>query len=78
MENSLTLTLILQFISVWDMYAEDIEEYAMKKSEIRNRFTSKGVPLPKELELGNKDDVMEEMDPTMKAFLDLEKKMRNM
>lgn len=63
---------------VWDMYAEDMEDYAMKKSDIRNRFIAQGVPLPKELEKGNKDDAMAEMDPTMKAFLDMEKKLKNM
>jgi hypothetical protein len=58
------------------MYGEDMEEYATKKSEIRNQFKSQGVPLPKELETG--DDSMEEMDPSMKAFLDMEKKLKNM
>lgn len=58
------------------MYAEDMEEYALKKQEIRDRFKLNGVPLPKELEKGGKDDVMDEMDPTMKAFLDMEKKLK--
>ncbi len=58
------------------MYAEDLEEYALKKQKIRDRFKSHNVPLPKELEKGGKDDVMDEMDPTMKAFLDMEKKLQ--
>lgn len=60
------------------MYGEDMEEYASKKAEIRNRFKEAGITLPKELETGNKNDAMEEMDPSMKAFLDMEKKLKNM
>ncbi|MBM6385647.1 MAG: hypothetical protein JSY10_16940 [Paenibacillus sp.] len=60
------------------MYGEDMEEYASQKTEIRNRFKEAGVTLPKELEKGNQNDAMEEMDPSMKAFLDMEKKLKNM
>lgn len=59
------------------MYGEDMEEYAAKKSEIRNRFESQGVRLPKELEVGSGDQP-EEMDPSMKAFLDMEKRLHSM
>lgn len=55
-----------------------MEEYASQKTEIRNRFKEAGVTLPKELEKGNQNDAMEEMDPSMKAFLDMEKKLKNM
>ena len=60
------------------MYAEDMEEYASEKSNIREKFIQQNEPLPKELEKGNKDDALEEMDPSMKAFLDMEKKLKNM
>lgn len=66
------------FFSVWDMYGEDMEEYATHKTEIRNRFKEAGVALPKELEKNSQNDAMEEMDPSMKAFLDMEKKLKNM
>ncbi|GAA5805599.1 hypothetical protein HPULCUR_011119 [Helicostylum pulchrum] len=65
-------------MSVWDMYGEDMEEYALQKTEIRNRFKEAGVALPKELEKNSQNDAMEEMDPSMKAFLDMEKKLKNM
>lgn len=60
------------------MYGEDMEDYAAEKAEIRDRFKKAGVALPKELETNNKNDAMEEMDPSMKAFLDMEKKLKNM
>lgn len=59
------------------MYGEDMEEYAAKKSEIRNRFKSQGVPLPIELD-PSANDQPDEMDPTMKAFLEMEKKLNAM
>lgn len=55
-----------------------MEEYATHKTEIRNRFKEAGVALPKELEKNSQNDAMEEMDPSMKAFLDMEKKLKNM
>ncbi|EPB87223.1 hypothetical protein HMPREF1544_05945 [Mucor circinelloides 1006PhL] len=59
---------------VWDMYQEDMDEYAARKKEIKKQFVDAGEPLPKELDSSSKD-VVEEMDPTMKAFLEMEKKL---
>lgn len=61
------------FHSVWDMYQEDMDEYAARKKEIKKQFVDAGEPLPKELD--SSKDVVEEMDPTMKAFLEMEKKL---
>jgi len=56
------------------MYQEDMDEYAARKKEIKKQFVDAGEPLPKELDSSSKD-VVEEMDPTMKAFLEMEKKL---
>ncbi|OBZ85172.1 hypothetical protein A0J61_06772 [Choanephora cucurbitarum] len=60
---------------VWDLYQEDMEEYNEKKREIRDQFKEAGEPLPPELQK-RQDDQAEEMDPTMKAFLEMEKKLK--
>ncbi|GAN10968.1 conserved hypothetical protein [Mucor ambiguus] len=63
---------------VWDMYQEDMEAYAARKKEINNQFLHAGEPLPRELDPSNAvDDAVEEMDPTMKAFLEMEKKLNS-
>jgi hypothetical protein len=51
-----------------------MEEYNMEKKEIKNRFIEANEPLPEAL---LKYDPMAEMDPTMKAFLEMEKKLNN-
>jgi hypothetical protein len=60
------------------MYQEDMEEYSQKKRELRDKFIQAGEPIPIELDPSKTVDVIEEMDPTMKAFLEMEKKMKNM
>ncbi|KAI7906458.1 oxidoreductase-like protein [Cokeromyces recurvatus] len=62
---------------VWDIYQEDMDEYIQKKKGLRNKFIEAGETLPKELESTNNIDVMDEMDPTMKAFLEMERKLKN-
>lgn len=60
------------------MYQEDMEEYAARKKEIKKQFLDAGEPLPRELDPANAvDDAVEEMDPTMKAFLEMEKKLNS-
>lgn len=56
------------------MYQEDMEEYNQAKNEIKDRFIEANEPLPQVL---LKHDPMEEMDPTMKAFLEMEKQLKN-
>lgn len=65
------------FNSVWDMYQEDMEDYAMRKKDIKKKFLDAGESLPRELDPSKTIDEAEEMDPTMKAFLEMEKKLNN-
>ncbi|CAG8618303.1 12298_t:CDS:2 [Acaulospora colombiana] len=61
-------------MSVFDVYQEDIQEWNKKVNAIRERLLRMNKPLPPILEQGNKPDG-DEMDPGMKAFLELEKKL---
>lgn len=65
------------FNSVWDMYQEDIEDYAMRRKDIKKKFLDAGESLPRELDSSTTVDVVEEMDPTMKVFLEMEKKLNS-
>ena len=62
---------------VWDMYQEDIEDYAMRRKDIKKKFLDAGESLPRELDSSTTVDVVEEMDPTMKVFLEMEKKLNS-
>ena len=65
--------------SVWDLYEEDMQEYQAKKQEIRAMFEKAGEPLPASLERSNKsvvEEMEDEMDPTMKAFRAMERKLK--
>ncbi|KAL0137788.1 hypothetical protein V8B55DRAFT_1439124 [Mucor lusitanicus] len=49
-----------------------------EEKEIKKQFLDAGEPLPRELDPANAvDDAVEEMDPTMKAFLEMEKKLNS-
>ncbi|KAI9259679.1 oxidoreductase-like protein [Phascolomyces articulosus] len=64
---------------VWDIYQEDMEEYQAEKAELRQRFNDAGEQLPSSLAASKKsiqDQIQDEMDPTMKAFYAMEKKMK--
>lgn len=66
--------------SVWDIYQEDMEEYLEQKSEIRQRFIEANQPVPPSLSSSNKsaaEQVQEEMDPTIRAFVEMERKLGN-
>lgn len=65
--------------SVWDLYEEDMQEYQAKKQEIRDMFEQEGEPLPAPLKRSNKsvvEEMEDEMDPTMKAFRAMERKLK--
>ncbi|KAL1929674.1 hypothetical protein VTP01DRAFT_1812 [Rhizomucor pusillus] len=65
---------------VWDIYQEDMEEYLEQKSEIRQRFIEANQPVPPSLSSSNKsaaEQVQEEMDPTIRAFVEMERKLGN-
>lgn len=66
--------------SVWDLYEEDMQEYQAKKQEIRDMFEEAGEPLPASLKRSNKsviEEMEDEMDPTMKAFRAMERKLKS-
>lgn len=57
-----------------------MEEYQAHKAELRSRFEKAGQSIPPSLVSNNKSaaaEVEEEMDPTMKAFLAMERKLGN-
>jgi hypothetical protein len=57
------------------MYQEDIEDYRERKNDLIKRFEDAGEAIPKELQKQDNSDPLEDMDPTMKAFLAMEKKL---
>ncbi|KAG0163992.1 hypothetical protein DFQ28_011098 [Apophysomyces sp. BC1034] len=63
---------------VWDLYQEEMEEYQAQKTALRQRFEKAGQPVPKQLVLRKSaaEQVQEEMDPGMRAFLAMEKQMK--
>ncbi|KAI8970135.1 hypothetical protein BDF20DRAFT_889527 [Mycotypha africana] len=65
--------------SVWDMYEEDIEEFQKEREDLRNRFIEAGEPIPEELQKSsnNMNEGETDIDPTMRAFLEMEKKLNN-
>ncbi|CDS11151.1 hypothetical protein LRAMOSA03414 [Lichtheimia ramosa] len=67
-------------VCVWDLYEEDMQEYQAKKQEIRDMFEEAGEPLPASLKRSNKsviEEMEDEMDPTMKAFRAMERKLKS-
>lgn len=56
-----------------------MEEYHAKKAEIRKRFEDAGEPVPDILGSSKsaQAEVEETMDPTIRAFLAMEKKLGN-
>jgi hypothetical protein len=72
--------------SVYDIYQEDMEAYKHQMNDLRQRFTTAGIDLPEALMTkkmkshtttpdDDDDDDDDGMDPTMKAFLEMEKKL---
>ncbi|KAJ2747409.1 hypothetical protein GGI20_000547 [Coemansia sp. BCRC 34301] len=57
---------------VWDLYDDDIREYQKQASVIRSAFEAQGKSVPSCLRPENLRDAV---DPTMRAFLDLEREM---
>lgn len=61
---------------VWDIYREDIEDYQAKRDEARAALVKQGRTIP--LELGGTEkqtDLISQLDPTLQAFIALEKKL---
>ncbi|KAI8340928.1 oxidoreductase-like protein [Chlamydoabsidia padenii] len=68
---------------VYDIYQEDMETYKQQMIDLRQRFDNAGVDIPdalmtKKMKSSTSDpqpDDDDDMDPTMKAFLEMEKKL---
>jgi hypothetical protein len=63
---------------VWDVYQEDIEEYRVKKKDLRERLMAANVIVPPELQpkFTKDGDATDDLDPGMKAFLEMEKRLQ--
>ncbi|ORX68969.1 hypothetical protein DL89DRAFT_293452 [Linderina pennispora] len=57
---------------VWDLYDDDMREYQQQAKAISEEFEKQGKPVPEELKPENLRD---SIDPTMRAFLDLEREL---
>ncbi|CAO3614162.1 unnamed protein product [Cunninghamella blakesleeana] len=62
---------------VYDIYQEDMELYKEQLDNIRNRFKAAGKELPDILKRKKDKKIDDEMDPTMRAFLEMEKKLNS-
>ncbi|KAI9308503.1 hypothetical protein BJ944DRAFT_99770 [Cunninghamella echinulata] len=60
---------------VYDIYQEDMEFYKDQMNSIRQRFKAAGKELPAVLKQKKDQKPEDEMDPTMRAFLEMEKKL---
>ncbi|RIB08924.1 hypothetical protein C2G38_2210305 [Gigaspora rosea] len=61
-------------MSVLDIYQDDLKEWKEKTDRIRKRLSKEGKPLPPILMQSN-DSTEDDIDPGIKAFLELEKKL---
>ncbi|KAJ2392335.1 hypothetical protein GGI23_005241 [Coemansia sp. RSA 2559] len=57
---------------VWDLYDEDMREYQKYATEARQAFEAQGKPVPEQL---HPENLRDSMDPSMRAFLDMEREM---
>ncbi|CAM0136398.1 unnamed protein product [Umbelopsis sp. WA50703] len=63
---------------VWDIYQEDMEYYREKKKALRNKLIAANEIIPPELQpkFNAGGDATDDLDPGMKAFLEMEKKLQ--
>ncbi|KAJ1990548.1 hypothetical protein GGI25_001778 [Coemansia spiralis] len=57
---------------VWDLYDEDMREYKKYATQAREAFEAQGKSVPEQLRPENLHDLV---DPSMRAFLDMEREM---
>ncbi|KAJ2024950.1 hypothetical protein IWW57_003551 [Coemansia sp. S610] len=57
---------------VWDLYDDDMREYQKQAGVIRDAFEALGKPVPTCI---RPESLRDAVDPTMRAFLDLEREM---
>lgn len=64
--------------SVWDIYQEDMEYYKEKKKALRQKLIEANEIIPPELQpkFNAGGDATDDLDPGMKAFLEMEKKLQ--
>jgi hypothetical protein len=60
-------------ISVLDIYEEELEEWKSKINNIRDSLLREGKPLPPIL--AKRQESEEKVDPSLRAFMELEKKL---
>ena len=64
---------------MYDIYEEDMDTYREEMEKLRQRFHDAGEPLPEVIQGKSgaqvDDDEDDDMDPTMRAFRALEKKL---
>ncbi|KAG2173812.1 hypothetical protein INT43_005232 [Umbelopsis isabellina] len=63
---------------VWDIYQEDMEYYREKKKALRKKMIAANEIIPPELQpkFNAGGDATDDLDPGMKAFLEMEKKLQ--
>ncbi|KAJ1805141.1 hypothetical protein LPJ56_006588, partial [Coemansia sp. RSA 2599] len=57
---------------VWDLYDEDMREYQKQAGIVRKAFEDQGKEVPEHL---RPENIRDSVDPTMRAFLDMEREM---
>ncbi|KAJ2573072.1 hypothetical protein IW140_000471 [Coemansia sp. RSA 1813] len=57
---------------VWDLYDEDMREYQKHATKAREAFEAQGKVVPEQL---RPENLRDSMDPSMRAFLDMEREM---
>ncbi|CAG8547319.1 584_t:CDS:2 [Paraglomus occultum] len=62
-------------MSVLDIYQEEVEEWKAKINDIRDRLLREGKPLPPILAKQQSDMPQDDVDPGLKALMELEKKL---
>ncbi|EPX71897.1 uncharacterized protein SOCG_03832 [Schizosaccharomyces octosporus yFS286] len=64
-------------ICVWDVFADDLEEYNQARRKAKKSFLEKQLALPKELESVSLEETssLKELPPQLQAFVLLEKRL---
>ncbi|EPY49936.1 eukaryotic protein [Schizosaccharomyces cryophilus OY26] len=65
-------------ICVWDVFADDLEEYNQARRKAKRSFLEKHLTLPKELESVSLEEKssLQELPPQLQAFVLLEKRLQ--
>jgi len=67
-------------VCVWDMYQEELDHYLKEKKKRKQQFQNQNQKQdrlePNEIEEDKDREDIVEMDPSIKAFMELEKKIK--